>query len=139
MPTMKEHFKSLHAKEAEHHLAAAKLHKQLAKCFGKAEGMESTGDIAAAHEGLAQQHLDLSEFHLECCKSLDSSAKAMGGDDNLLNRIVPDNVSAVHGDAPESAFSRDGIRPVFRAGQREFSSSEVAPGFEKLVSIEDSD
>jgi hypothetical protein len=113
--TVKEHLKSVHTKLAEHHVAAAKFHKSLAKCFGmeKAQAMESSSDIADAHEGLAQQHIDLAEYHLTCCQDL---SKAAGFDDLAkADGMMPDFVSALAPEVPSS------VRMVLRSGQRDFS------------------
>jgi hypothetical protein len=128
--TTREHLKGMHTKDAEHHVAAAKHHRTLAKLFGKMD-IESAEDVAAAHEGLAQSHIAMSEFHLECCKGLDATHKAMGMDGG--DALVPDFISSIAPDIPQH------IRAIPRVGQPELAldKSAVSEQFQKLVSVDE--
>jgi hypothetical protein len=126
--TTREHLKAMHEKTAEFHIAAAKHHRTLAKCFGKTEGIESASDIEAAHEGIAQQHVDLADFHVQCSKDLSASMKAAGMDNG--DQIAPDGVSAVITD-----FSH--VRAFPRHGSPDLGKVDVPQEFAHLVKVDD--
>ena len=107
------------------HARASRATGILEKCFSKmAEGMDE-GPERDNVEKIAAACADLSDCHK--CADADKVAKAMGMGDAL----VPDFVSAIIPDAPQS------VRPILRAGQRDFGEFEKADGpFAEMFKVE---
>src|SRR6266566_5207193 len=124
---MKTHLKAFAVHLGGRLVKSASRNRTLSKHFaGLAKVAEADGEsgegtpaqifsqLADAHNEAAADDTELATHCAEFVKILDSTRKAMGGFD--LDALEPSQVSAVHGDAPPSS-----LRPVFRAGQREFS------------------
>jgi hypothetical protein len=136
--TVREHLKELHKNAAAHHSVKAAHHKALAGHYGKlakmhkAEGVDTAGvyeGVSDSHAGLVDHHASQAEFHTTAMQECEKAVTAE------LNKLVPDRISGLTPTAP--AFGSN-VRPVLRAGQRDFGAKpEVPLEFESLVAIED--
>jgi hypothetical protein len=137
--TLREHLKELHKNAAQHHLFKEKHHRSLATHYGKlakmhkAEGVDTAGvydGISDEHASLADHHAAQEEFHTTAMQECEKAISAE------LGKLVGDRISSVTPTAPAFGSS---VRPVLRAGQRDFGAKpEVPLEFQHLVTVEDS-
>jgi hypothetical protein len=132
---MHEHLKKLaghHRELARHEKAKGELHEQFAEGHAKANHKE----LAALHKSMAKVHANAAAEHEATADSFEDCAKAAMEQESATEKIakaalVPDRVSAILPTSP--------IRPVFRAGQRQFAAekAQVSAEFESLFSLEE--
>ena len=144
--SIKTHLIETHTNAGENCVKAGQFHKSMAKHFAglselaKGAKSEMHGDgadlaticqqISDEHDAMAGACADQAAFHVQCCKNLSAASKA-DGDEDLLDKLVPTEISAVIPTVP-------GIRAVPRAGQRDNGGMPVvAHELEKFVSIGD--
>ena len=119
--TMREHMRDTHEKLAAHHVRMGKIHNAALKKAAMEDGDEEF------HKGAMAEHAAMAEHHLECCKALDATHKAMDGGDSW-----PTGLSIITPEIPQN------IRAVPRAGQREImNKAEIAPGLEKVLGFDE--
>jgi hypothetical protein len=125
--TDKEREARSHKSEAAHHRTMAEIHGNL---VAKSEGMDD--NEKAFHEGSKAAHLAAAGDHDAMaaeCEKADKAEKAVAESD--LNKLIPTNVSAVHGGAP-------GITAVARPGGRPVPAAPNVPlEFQKMVAVDD--
>jgi hypothetical protein len=116
-----------HQAQAAHHARMGRLH---ATALEKCRSMED-GDGEEFHKAMLDEHANMANDHLECCKALAAEELHKA---SLMERdaIRPDGVSSVIGEAPS-------IRPVLRYGQREFGKTTdgITPELAKAIGISD--
>lgn len=151
-----EHLRAMHESAAAHHVALAKAHQKLSKCFSKLAGLaendgmpdhaEQCNEIAGAYQECCSAHTDAASSAVDMAKAVASmpALKVLDsaqGDTSLLklvsrgNEIEPLDISAIIPDAPPAAS----IRAVPRVGQRQPApaAANVAVEFSHLVKLDD--
>jgi hypothetical protein len=138
---------------AGHFLELAKEQARVGDYYSQLADADAEGKPYAM---LADHFQRLSRIHVAAGDAMTQCARAAGGDQlapadddsgtlkaaagfapGRFDQIIPDRVSGIAPDLPADAR----LRPVFRAGQRDFTKEDPAAGvpvqFRKLVAISD--
>jgi hypothetical protein len=116
--------RDFHTKAAGFHSTMARAHSDMAKADGMSEG---DSDF---HHTAADAHTVMGEYHLQCCKSVDSDFEKAFGSAGDRMMPMPEGLSVITPTAP-------GVTAVPRAGQRNIAAPQVDEAFRKLVMIDE--
>jgi hypothetical protein len=116
--------------KAKHHAEMAKAHGAMLEACEADTPDHAFHKIAQAqHEGQSEEWATMGSTCAECARSemQSQSNKAMDFDQR-----VPMLISAIATENPN-------VRPIFRAGMKEFGKAEVPAQFAKIVAVDEED